>query len=107
MSTPVHLTHSAHSVVSVQFDPKARVCADEALRHRYFNSFGDQVHVLPDSEFHHQYRPILAVYTMYRHSCYHKLGHSLAIDRKLSDHMTTNTGVITTLIQIRIVLKGG
>ncbi|XP_031430046.1 cyclin-dependent kinase 16-like isoform X3 [Clupea harengus] len=33
----------------LKFDPKARVCADEALRHRYFNSFGDQVHVLPDT----------------------------------------------------------
>ncbi|XP_041941863.1 cyclin-dependent kinase 17-like isoform X2 [Alosa sapidissima] len=33
----------------LKFDPKARVCAEEALKHRYFNSFGEQVHVLPDT----------------------------------------------------------
>uniref|UniRef100_A0A672J4K6 cyclin-dependent kinase n=1 Tax=Salarias fasciatus TaxID=181472 RepID=A0A672J4K6_SALFA len=36
-----------------QFEAKKRVSAEEALRHSYFRSFGDQVQTLADSEYKH------------------------------------------------------
>ncbi|XP_028841661.1 cyclin-dependent kinase 16-like isoform X2 [Denticeps clupeoides] len=40
-----------HDLLSqlLKFEAKARVCADEALRHSYFHSLGPQVQALPDT----------------------------------------------------------
>uniref|UniRef100_A0AAY4D797 cyclin-dependent kinase n=1 Tax=Denticeps clupeoides TaxID=299321 RepID=A0AAY4D797_9TELE len=47
---PRYLREPLVTPVSPQFEAKARVCADEALRHSYFHSLGPQVQALPDSE---------------------------------------------------------
>lgn len=56
MCTILH-THSLSFLISLyiclQFEAKKRVPAEDALRHSYFRSLGDQVQTLADSEYKH------------------------------------------------------